>query len=263
VSPAPAPARPAVSPHEVHVWIASLDRPAGWLGKLAGALSSDERRRAERLRFPRDRERFVVARGLLRTILSGYLGDDPADLRFRYECRCGSKCALTRRKPELATEPGRVGLTFNVSHSGGLALYAISDGRRVGVDLERLSAPPADELLAAGVFSDGEQAALRSRAGPLRHREVLLAWTRKEAYVKGRGEGLGLPLGAFEVMTGDHGPVLRSLGHDPAGLGRWSLYDLALGPSYVGALAVEGSAVRVRTRWWSDEPAGSERSWHE
>jgi 4'-phosphopantetheinyl transferase len=259
----PSPARPAVGADEVHVWIARLDRPAARLGELAGTLSSDERRRAERFRFPRDRERFVAARGLLRTILGGYLGDDAADLRFRYECRCGSKCALTQRKPELAAEPGRVGLTFNVSHSGGRALYAISHGRRIGVDLERLAAPPADELLAAGVFSAGEQAALRSRTGHLRHREVLLAWTRKEAYVKGRGEGLMLPLDAFEVMTGDRGPVMRSLGRDPAGLGRWSLHDLALGPGYVGALAVEGPAVRVRTRWWSDGPAGSERSWHE
>src|SRR5688572_25749401 len=102
---------------EIHVWRASLDQPLSHLERLAQTLSADERKRAESFHFQQDRERFIVGRGLLRRILGGYLRADPSRLHFRYG---------PRGKPAVAERSqGRV-LYFNLSHSHGLALYAVN-----------------------------------------------------------------------------------------------------------------------------------------
>src|SRR5713226_9608883 len=109
---------------EVRVWRAALNRKTSLVHSLERILSTDERARAERFYFQKDRERFTIARGFLRIILGRYLNMEPCCLQFRYN---------PYGKPALANESGGNGLRFNLSHSDGLALYAITRGREIGV----------------------------------------------------------------------------------------------------------------------------------
>src|SRR5262245_49624616 len=114
---------------EVHVWRAVLDRTPMRVRSLRQLLAANEQGRADRFRFQKDREHFIVARGLLRIILGRYLNRQPNQLRFGYS---------QYGKPALSEESGCPGLRFNLSHSHGLALFAVSRGREVGVDIEQI-----------------------------------------------------------------------------------------------------------------------------
>ena len=160
------------------------------LPNLKQVLSADEHARAERFYFQKDRERFMVARGLLRTVLGRYLNQEPSQLRF---------CYSPYGKPALATGSGRNTLRFNVSHSHGLALYAITCGRELGVDVELIRPELPDEEIAERFFSFQEVSGLRALPPNMRLEAFFNCWTLKEAYIKARGEGLSLPLDQFDV----------------------------------------------------------------
>jgi 4'-phosphopantetheinyl transferase len=169
-----------IAPGEVHVWRAVLDGwPPSRITELAQTLSTDEQARAARLVRPDDRSRFTVARAILRDILSRYVGVLPGELVFSQ---------AKQGKPHLI-QPS-VPLQFNVSHSAERLLIAISDGPAVGVDIERLRALPDLMELAARFFSVREHSALLSLEGWERIGAFFNAWTRKEAVMKARGDGL-------------------------------------------------------------------------
>ena len=227
--------RPTVSSfdlgvREIHVWFARLDRPEGVPASLAQVISSDENDRARRFRFRRDANRYLVGRGLLRGLLGRYLGVAPEAIRLSYS-RHG--------KPGL--EGRSSSLSFNLSHSDDLAVYAFCLGSEIGVDVERLDAEAASERIAENFFSPGEVAALRALPPDLQPRAFLTCWTRKEAFVKARGDGLLLPLDAFDVtLSPGEAPSLTRTAWAPAEAAAWSLYDLSSGlQEHVGALAVE------------------------
>ena len=226
---------------EVHVWRAGLDMSPERLGQLAETLAEDERARASRFRFPRDRHHSIAARGILRDILARYLGRDPAAIRFRYGAA---------GKPALARHRGAPDLRFNVSHSHGLALYSITCGRHTGVDVERIEPRVAAEPIAERFFSAREVLALRALPAESRVEAFFNGWTRKEAYVKARGGGLAMPLDSFDVPLttedGGDGGVLLRVHHLRPGASAWSVEALAPGPGYVGAVAAKGCDWRVR-----------------
>lgn len=247
----PAPPRPRPDGDEVHVWRAALARTPPEVEALKGLLSEDELRRAGRFHFPRDRSNFVVARGTLREILSLYVGLPPALLRFDYNAF---------GKPELTRAHAGTRVRFNLSHAGGLALYAVAGGREVGVDVEAVRESVPCEELAANFFSPREVAALLALPARDRRRAFFECWTRKEAYIKARGEGLSLPLDSFDVSLtpGEPAALLRTgEGREAAG---WTLRELTPGDGYAAAVAVEGVGWRLRCwRWPRDEgaPGGS------
>jgi 4'-phosphopantetheinyl transferase len=216
----------------VHVWRAALDVPELQVRSLWDTLTADERQRAERYLFQKDRTFFVVARGLLRVLLGRYLRQDPPHLRFIYG---------PHGKPALATDTGGGALRFNVSHSHGLALYAITRGREVGVDVERIRPKVAQEKIAERFFSPREVTLLRALPAPLQATAFFACWTRKEAYIKATGEGLTLPLDQFDVslVPGEPAALLRTA-WDPQEAARWALQDLAPAPGYRAAVAVAG-----------------------
>jgi 4'-phosphopantetheinyl transferase len=233
-----APPRPALPGDEVHVWRALLDAPAERVRRLLELLASDERERAARFHFERDRRRFTVARGVLRGILGGYLNTAPAALRFVYGAQ---------GKPALAPEQDAGGLRFNVSHSEGVALFAFARGRELGVDVERVSPRVSCEEIAGHFFSPGEVARLRALPAELREAAFFDCWTRKEAYIKARGEGLSLPLDGFDVSLGPGEPAALVANRlDPAEVARWSLLALAPWPGFAAAVAVEGRGWRLK-----------------
>ena len=233
----------ALDGDEVHVWRAASDATEGRLEELSQSLGADERARAERFAFRRDRDRFIVRRGLLRAILGRYLSVDPARLQFDYGAS---------GKPALARRWGGMQLRFNVSHSAGLVLYAMTRGREVGVDLEQIRPAVAHERVAEHFFSPREVAALRALPVQTQPEAFFACWTRKEAYVKAKGDGLPLGLDRFEVslVPGEPAALLRTAG-DAGEASRWWLQALAPGRGYAAALAVEGHASRLTCRPWT------------
>jgi 4'-phosphopantetheinyl transferase len=233
--------RHALAANEVHVWRVSLDQSSERTELSLGVLSTDERRKATRFRFAKDRNQFVQARAALRFILSDYLNLRAQSLEFSYG---------THGKPALAN--GEAGLRFNLSRRDGLALIAVTRGREIGVDVELIRADvPCFEI--AGVsFSLAESATLRSLPESLRSAGFYNCWTRKEAYVKARGEGLSFPLQQFDVSLapGAAAKLLR-VGDDDNDVDRWTLQEIPVGENYVAALAVEGSNLNVMCRDWA------------
>ncbi len=223
----PAPARPRARCDQVHIWVAHLDLPPHRVHRLAQLLSPDEVRRAERLFFQADRQRFVVARGVLRTILGRYLNLPPAELRFYYGLH---------GKPALAPEHGDGRLHFSLAHSQGLALYAVAYDRQVGIDVEYMRPHLASRAVAERFFSPTEVERLAALPARMQGEAFFCCWTRKEAYIKARGDGLSLPLDYFEVSLapGDDPVHLRTPG-DPAEAMRWCLRGLDPGPGYAAA----------------------------
>ena len=224
----------ALASDEVHCWRVRLDVSPETSAGLYATLTDDERHRGARLRFERDRQRFIVARGVLRELLGRYLGCDPGRIRFVFN---------PFGKPALSPECGG-GLTFNLSHSGDLALIAIAAGAEVGVDLEYIRARPDHADVARQFFSGVEVAALSRLPRQAYAQAFFSCWTKKEAYVKARGEGLSIPLTSFTVpLTAAAGHV-----HEILPARRWSLCTLRPASGYIGALAIEGSGWRPR-RW--------------
>jgi len=228
---------------QVDVWRTRLDVPPDDLARAALLLSGDERACAERYHFPIHRARYIAARGALRAILGDILAADPAGLRFVYG---------PHGKPALAAQSGGATLCFNVSHAGDLALVAVTERRRVGVDLEQARPDLAYLEIAERFFSPREVAALRALPPPRQQEGFLRCWTRKEAYIKALGVGLSLSLASFDVsLAPGDAPALLASRPDPHEAGRWSLHDLDAGPGYTAALAVEGHDVRVAQRHWT------------
>ncbi len=232
---------------EVHTWCASLDVSADTEARLCATLTPDERHRSARFHFERDRQRFIVTRGVLRDLLARYLETQPGKIRFVHSAF---------GKPGLSSEfGGRV--TFNLSHSGGLLLIAIARASSVGVDIECIRSQPDYADLARHFFSTAEVEWLAAFPSHLYAEAFLSCWTKKEAYLKARGEGLAIPLNSFSVpLTTD--PAAVDLWVDSEAIvpaARWSLYTLRPAPGYVGALAIQGSGWRL-SQWEWQIPQG-------
>jgi 4'-phosphopantetheinyl transferase len=234
---------------EVHIWRAALDVESEYVAALRDTLAADEQARAERFRFPVDRARSVVARGLLRAIIARYLHREPGEIVFRYG---------PSGKPSLRDETGSGGIRFNVSHADGVALYAVTRGRDVGVDIERIRADMASERIAERFFSPREVAALRALRPDRQCEAFFTCWTRKEAYVKARGAGITAGLDQFDVSLAPDEPAAILANREASEAHRrWSLHHLAPGPGYVGAVAVEGEGYLFTCWQW---PESSDRS---
>lgn len=242
----PPPPGPALGPADVHVWRVPLAPPAAQVAALGQTLGEDERARAARFHFERDRTAYTVARGALRTLLGRYLGRDAAELAFGYR---------DKGKPYLAAPPGDA-LRFNVSHSGGLALLAFVRGREIGVDIEQRR-PMLDLLgLAHTSFSPGEYAAFCALPPADQLHAFFSCWSRKEAFIKATGEGIS-QLAAFDVSLAPSEPArLLRVDGEPPGRLRWSLQDLPAIPGYAAALVVEGHDLAIACWDW---PAGAAR----
>ncbi len=176
----------------IHLWRASLARPADEVAALYDLLNPVERSRASKFHHERDRRRFVVARATLRTLLGEYTGAAPRDV---------SLSVLPGGKPTLGREGAIDGLHFNLSHCGDLALFVFAD-REVGIDVERI-APHGDMgRVAAHFFSADESASFERLAESERARFFFRTWVRKEAYAKATGVGLALDPAKLSVADG-------------------------------------------------------------
>jgi 4'-phosphopantetheinyl transferase len=211
----------------VHLWQRPLNASAAEISACHGLLSSEEQERARRFRVERPRNEFVLTRGTLRSLLAQYLGSAPQDVRF---------CYAGHGKPTL---DGGSGLSFNVSHTNGLALMAFVKQRAIGVDVENVDREVDAKRLAERFFSERERQALRCLEGDELQAAFFRCWTRKEAYIKAKGDGLSLPLHQFDISIaeGDRDALLATR-PDAAEAERWTICDIPMGTGYAAALAV-------------------------
>jgi 4'-phosphopantetheinyl transferase len=227
---------------EAHVWRVSLDQDAETIAKLATLLAQDERRRAMRYRRPVDRDRFIVGRGILRKIISAYLGIGPGELRFTYN---------EYGRPAVSDEQNDRGLNFNLSHSAELALYAVTGGRVVGIDIEYMREDFATLEIAEHFFSRDEMAALKSLPADQRTAGFFNCWSRKEAFIKAKGMGVSYPLDRFTVsLAPGEAPALLKVDDDELEVARWRTYELKPGAGYAAALIVAAPPVFLKRRHW-------------
>jgi 4'-phosphopantetheinyl transferase len=226
-----------IAGEEIHVWLSSLPETPEYPSHLSLIISPAEAVRAARFIFERDRARFIVAHAALRNILARYTGQDASSLVIG---------VAPKGKPYLADYPR---VRFNLSHSGNFAMVAVALDREVGVDIERVRADRLGDDIAARFFAPAEVQDLKATPEPLRVAAFFACWSRKEAYIKARGEGLGIPLDSFVVSLGEVASLCAA-----EDLERWSMCALQAPAGYAAALVAEGSGWHVRQREWPEEP---------
>ena len=213
----------------VHLWKKSFDASAEEMERCYEVLSPEERTRAQRFLVEPPRRAFILTRGTLRLLLAKYLDRAPNNLSFRY----------TKFGKPLLNEGNE--LRFNVSHTEGVALLAFARGTEVGVDVEKIR--PVKDLkdLANRFFSVSERQKLNElELEDELHAAFFRCWTRKEAYIKGKGEGLSIPLHQFDVSI-ERGETQALIATRPEAseADRWLVRDIRFDGSYAAALAIE------------------------
>ena len=217
---------------EVHVWRASLECVPELARQLEANLSDDEITRAGRFQFVRNREFFIAGRGILRELAGAYLRMAPSELRFQYG---------PEGKPSICSKNSDEQVRFNLSRTQGTALYTFARGREVGIDVESIRSDVAKEAIAERFFTQRETAELRTLPTELQAEGFFNCWTRKEAYVKARGQGLQIPLDSFDVTLRPREPAQFVQGVDS----RWNLFAFSPGPDYAAALVFDGVPCEV------------------
>ncbi|HMD49303.1 MAG TPA: 4'-phosphopantetheinyl transferase superfamily protein [Bryobacteraceae bacterium] len=226
-----------LSGNDVHIWTLPTGGADDLVARLERVLDAEELNRAARFRFNHLRESFVVSHGALRTLLGRYLNVPPAEVRFVY----GSK-----GKPALALQSN---IEFNMTHSGGLAVIALTLDREIGVDVEQIRSMPDRQAIASRFFCAEEAAEILSLPEAERERAFYCCWTRKEAYIKAIGDGLSTPLDEFRVTVQPGEPArFVHIARDTEAAEAWMLHDLRLAPDYAAALAYRDRERPLRLR---------------
>lgn len=215
-------------------------RDEALLDRYRAMLTAAERQKELRFRFPGDQRCYVVTRALLRTVLSRYAPLDPSQWLFALNAY---------GKPEIANpeilEPDRASprISFNLSHTDGLIVLAVSAGTALGIDTENIRTREAPLGIADGFFASDEVAALRQVPVSEQPERFFSYWTLKEAYIKARGMGLSIALDKFSFhFAADHGVSISfrpPLNDDPS---KWRFRQFSASPVHLTALCTERDA---------------------
>jgi 4'-phosphopantetheinyl transferase len=213
---------------DIHVWSVDLNLNPQQVDEFDRVLTTQERQRAAKFINPLHGNRWTVARGYLRQILSQYLNITPAEIVFSYG---------QQGKPAVEGND----LQFNLSHSSDRAVYGISAKYPVGIDLESIHPLPAADLVDR-FFSDNERAIFHSLPVEIQQAAFFHAWTQKEAYLKACGTGLSTPLDQIEVSIDPRTPpeiITAPL------TGIWQIEKLVISAEYAGSIVIGGEFDRI------------------
>jgi 4'-phosphopantetheinyl transferase len=223
---------------EVHVWASALCAEVGRNDLSPALLSDDERRRSEGFTHPRDRESFIFSRLFLRSVLSRYVGLFAQDIRL-LETPLG--------KPVLGGQRERSRLEFNLADKRGFIVLAVASGRKVGIDVAHLDSRLPWEEIAARFFSALELKLVNDLTGDKRRKSFFRLWTIKEAYLKGRGEGIGWSLGSVRLsLPKKNGWVEEDFSCRVKRPSVWEIRTFNPAPEFIGAVAAEGTGWVLR-----------------
>jgi len=229
--------------NQVQVWQAWLDCSTQELTRYDALLSVDEKARAGRFHFEKDRNHYIVCRGLLRLILSTYLDIKPTQVEFSYG---------RYRKPALKTGLGIKDLEFNLSHSKDLGVFAFCLERPIGIDVEYIRPMPDEDRFAEQFFSTSETAWITAHDGLIKQDGFFKIWTCKEAFFKVSGDGLTLPISqAIMELDNSQSIHLAAINGRQSDAARWKIISYEPAAGYQAALAVEGQDWQVSFGWLS------------
>lgn len=183
---------PVLSLGDIHLWWVLLRGTDDELQEFRKVLSVDEQRRADRYRFVQHRDAFIFGRGVLRSLLSGYIGADAQKIEFN---------TGQFGKPSLVHQLGTKRLGFNYTDANGYALYGFTWNQEIGVDLEDLNRKVDFERIVERKFTEPEADAILGFPQTKRKSAFLTCWTRKEGYGKAEGWGIHYPLDSIEVCV--------------------------------------------------------------
>lgn len=229
----------------VHIWRISLEQPEPVYRTLSDCLASDERDRADRFRFDEGRRRYVAGRGILRSILAGYLGARPQEIRFQYG---------PQGKPSLEKKYESAGLHFNLAHTRDVAICACTRQYEIGVDVEHIH--PVDEMdrIARRILSERDYLAWNHLPDELRLFAFYKCWTQKEALIKALGYGLSQSMSQWSVsMLPDEPASLVSLSGDREHAGDWSLHSFVPEIGTIAAFALKARHWQVACFVWPNK----------
>jgi 4'-phosphopantetheinyl transferase len=216
---------------DVHIWCLPLSGSVDELAHYQSILSADEMARVGRFRFQQDREHYIFGRGILRTLLGGYLQMDATRIKFIYG---------PYGKPRVESTFQNQTLQFNLAHSKDYAIYTFTWGRAIGVDLEHVHPLPEAEDLAERFFTPRENAWLNSFTGDKHTEAFFQLWTCKEAFLKAHGSGLTTPLNQVDVLIGGDSSIRILAIDSKLDSSSWRLEIFNPIHAYQAALALNG-----------------------
>jgi 4'-phosphopantetheinyl transferase len=211
----------------VLVWIRNFSVARSQLRLLRSYLSPSEIDRAQKYKTKKLQTTFIIARGFLRKILGAYLKLPPNEVEFLYNAF---------GKPYLHYHH-LSSIHFNLSHSHNRFAIALTNNRKVGIDIEYHNSHIISPELVQAVFSSSEIMAYRALPNSLKIIKFFQGWTLKEAYVKAIGFGLNFDVRNINIPLNKH---LRNFSFD-----RCKLFILPMGDKWAGALAVEKSVSQI------------------
>ncbi|MBL7684677.1 MAG: 4'-phosphopantetheinyl transferase superfamily protein [Deltaproteobacteria bacterium] len=216
----------SLSKNEVHLWFATFSEIQDSSLKIESLLSSDEKERSQKYLRIKDQVSFSLSRGFLRSVLSVYLELSPQEIQFQYS-QAG--------KPNLSHHSKE--LFFNLSHSEGALLIAVSLIPQTGVDLEFIHHPVQWDLLAKKYFSESEIQFLMNENNLDAQKSFLKLWCLREAYLKAKGTGISEidQSFTFEISSSE----IKAYGMKA---NEWHFKELFY-EEHVGALAVQQSKI--------------------
>ena len=244
---------PVLSSGDIHLWWVSLRESNDELSEFRNILSADEQQRADRYRFERHRDAYIVGRGVLRSILSGYTNEAANQIKFR---------TGPHGKPSLVNSVGSERLCFNYTDANNHALYAFTWNQEIGVDLEDLNRDVDFERIVDRKFTRKEAKAILTLPHCMRKAAFLTCWTRKEGYGKAEGWGIHYPLDSVEVCKNCELDRVEL----KAGNGQtrdWVIQQIYPAPSFVGTLVypmIMNSSSNLTIRYLHASPGWLRRS---
>ncbi len=228
-----------------HVWRASLERSDIAERRLSDVCSLDERQRASRFRVSHEGRRFLVGRGILRSILARYLGTEPQSVPFEYGLNGKPRVAPTLSDPSIQ---------FNVSHSAGVMLCALACNVNVGVDIEQVRALPEYDRMIELIFTESEHSAIKSLPTSEQLKALFMCWVHKEARLKATGAGLSGSLDQVATYATliDESPPRIGVDLHERDQASWTHLQLPRGRAFVAALAVDARSYAANCWEWSE-----------
>lgn len=228
-----------LSPETAHIWMVDLSFVDTRSVAYYDLLSEDERDRASRFKFVKDRNNYIVCRAVLRKLSAQYLKMKPQEICFEY---------TDFGKPRFALETA---INFNVSHSGDVAVIGFIENQTIGIDIELIKQDFDVLEIAHNFFSKKELYALKRLPEYLNYLGFYRCWTRKEAFVKAEGSGLSFPLNSFAVsIDSDETASLLETNWDEKEKDKWTLYPFVPVQNYIAALAVKSKVISAVVNKW-------------